>query len=102
MITIGFSVLDIKAGAFITPFFMQNQMMAVRLFKDCANDPAHMFCRHPDDYALYQVCEFDDASGAITPQEPLEYVGVAKQFKQQQEIPVESIVPAKVTTSHEK
>ena len=60
-----FAVMDTKADAFLQPFFMPNKGMAQRLFVDSANDANHMFCKHSEDYILYQIGEFDQRTGEI-------------------------------------
>lgn len=62
-----FSVYDSKAEAYLPPFFMNNSGAARRIFGDCANDPDHMFGKHPEDYTLFEIAEFDDASAVVTP-----------------------------------
>lgn len=76
-----FSVFDQKALAFMPPFFTPRSEQAVRSFTECANDPAHGFCRSPQDYTLYELGTFNDDSATfnILPQ-PLP-LGSAVQFK---------------------
>lgn len=60
-----FAVMDGKARAFISPFCLPTDGMAVRVFSDCVNDPAHMFGKHPEDFGLYKMGEFDPERGLI-------------------------------------
>ena len=60
-----FSIYDVKAGAYINPFFLPTVGMAVRTFIDCCKDSGHAFGQHPEDYALFQLAEFDNQSGNI-------------------------------------
>lgn len=60
-----FSIYDVKAGAFITPFFLPTQGMAVRTFIDCCNDENHAFGQHPEDYSLFVLAEFDNVHGTF-------------------------------------
>lgn len=69
-----FSVLDAKAGIFGIPFCEQRDETAIRAFADAVNDssnPHNMWNRHPEDFALYQVGEYEDNNGRI---EPLEVI----------------------------
>lgn len=61
-----YSVLDIKARAYIAPFTLPNDDMAVRAFKEAANDSTHMFCKHAEDYTLYRIGTFDDETGILS------------------------------------
>ena len=58
-----FSVYDKKADAFIPPFYYHMEAQAVRTFKDMVSNVDHAFGRHPEDYDLYAINVFDDASG---------------------------------------
>lgn len=60
-----FAVYDQKAGAFLPPWNLPTKAMAARTFSDCANDPNHAFGKHPSDYTLFHVGEFDDGTAKI-------------------------------------
>lgn len=62
-----FSVFDQKAQAYLPPFFMHAEGMAIRSFGDCIEDPEHQFGKHPEDYTLYEIGEFDDSKGMVKP-----------------------------------
>lgn len=57
-----FSVYDSKGTVYARPFFAHNVGSAVRSFADIANDKTHPIGQHPEDYALYQIGEWDDSS----------------------------------------
>lgn len=61
-----FAVHDTKAGAFLPPFIFHAEGMAKRVFADCVNDPKHAFGRHPEDYTLFRIAEYDDRTGTVT------------------------------------
>lgn len=61
-----FSVYDIKAEAYLPPFFLPTVGMAVRTFADCARSKDHQFGKNPEDYILYELGTFDDSSGVVT------------------------------------
>ncbi|AXL14769.1 nonstructural protein [Microviridae sp.] len=67
---LAFSVYDIKAKAFINPYFVPTEEVALRSFTDCVNATDHPFNKNPGDYTLTQIGEFDIISGVFTP-EPL-------------------------------
>lgn len=60
-----YSVLDTKAAAFTTPMFLQRDEMAIRAFSDAVKDPNHPMHKHPEDYHLYWIGEFDDTAGRL-------------------------------------
>ncbi len=66
-----FCVHDVKAKAYMQPWFLHQDGMATRAFADCVNDPEHNFGRHPADYTLFFIGVFDDATGMCITQAPM-------------------------------
>ncbi len=60
-----FTVYDTKALAYLPPFFLPNELMAKRVFGDMADDITHQFGKHPEDYSLYEMGEFDDGTAGF-------------------------------------
>mgnify|MGYP000079043217 CR=1 FL=1 len=60
-----YSVRDSKAEAFMVPFTMHNDGVAIRAFADMVRDENHAFSKNPEDYDLYYIGEFDDELAAI-------------------------------------
>lgn len=60
-----YSIYDCKAAVFARPFPAHNNGHAIRLFSDAVNDSKSDFNRHPEDYALYNLADFDDVEGRI-------------------------------------
>lgn len=71
MVTKCFSVLDSKASVFGTPFFSATAGSALRMFTDLVNDKNSIVSRHPEDFSLYVIGEFDDSTGVFRPEVPL-------------------------------
>lgn len=61
-----YSIYDEKAQAFITPFFLPNDALAMRAFKLSVADPGHQFNRSPFDFTLFKVGEFHITEGQVT------------------------------------
>jgi len=61
-----FSIYDSKAQAFMQPWFLPTEALALRAFADCVNDPEHNFGRHPEDYILHAVGAWSPESGTLT------------------------------------
>lgn len=61
------SVFDSAAGLYGRPFFVAATAVAVRSFSDEVNNsaPENGFYRHPEDYTLYRLCEFDESRGVF-------------------------------------
>lgn len=62
------SVQDRASSTFARPFVVPHRNIAVRDFTDEVNrvDPQNPLNKHPDDYDLYFLGEFDDSTGAIS------------------------------------
>lgn len=60
-----FGVYDVKAAAYLPPFFIVHVNLAKRTFSDCVNDPKHPFGMHPEDYSLHELGMFDDTTGRV-------------------------------------
>lgn len=60
-----FSIYDAAAAAYLPPFLLPNNAMALRSFSDCANDNNHAFARNPADYTLFCVGEFNDETAEL-------------------------------------
>lgn len=77
-----YSIMDNKAEAFLPPFFMHNDSVAMRAFADAVNDSTHQFFKNPNDYCLYRIGHFDDNTGVIVPAEGFDNLGLATTFKE--------------------
>lgn len=65
-----FSIHDSKAQAYFPPFFLPTIAMAVRTFEDMANDKNNNIGKHPEDFTLFHIGEFDDTTSIIEPSSP--------------------------------
>jgi hypothetical protein len=65
MITQVFSLFDTKAGIYGQPFFMQHVSQAVRAVQDLCSDGETTVGRHPADFTLCRLGQFDDNTGAF-------------------------------------
>ena len=57
------SVRDAAVEAFMRPFPAESEKQAVRSFSDECFNMESPFAKHPDDYTLYKVGEFDSETG---------------------------------------
>jgi len=60
-----FSIYDVKAGAFLQPFFSVSNGAAIRAFSDAVNDSKTQFAAHPEDYTLHELATFDDMNASF-------------------------------------
>ena len=61
-----FSVFDCKAEAYMVPMFMQSRGVAIRSFGAAAADEKHDFSKYAEDYTLFELGEFDEATGQFS------------------------------------
>lgn len=65
-----YSIFDVKVGIFMRPFFQQADGQAKRTFSDIANDDSHEIGKHPEDYSLHRVGDFNDQNGTLQGEVP--------------------------------
>jgi len=80
-----FAVHDTKVNAFMPPFTMRSRGEAVRSFMDAVSDGQSSFCKHPEDFALWSLGEWDDGSGMFT--SDVKVVMLAKEVQPHGELP---------------
>mgnify|MGYP000559693749 CR=1 FL=1 len=68
------SIHDVKAEAWMTPMFFQSSAQAVRSFGDAVRDGTSEFGKHPEDYNLFCVGEFDQDTGEVFGFEPIHLI----------------------------
>lgn len=91
-----FGIRDVKAKAFLQPFFSVTVDSAIRAFGDAVKDNAQ-FAKHPEDYILYELATFDDVAGDFVPLEKIHMLGVGTDFVSSvSAVPVRMDVPVGV------
>lgn len=75
-----FTVYDSKAETFLPPFFVPSKGIAIRAFEDCINSKDHHFGKHPADYTLFFLGEFDTDVGKFMLPETKQSVGNGVEF----------------------
>lgn len=58
-----YSLFDLKAAVYGTPFFMPNDGMAIRALIDLVSERGSMVGKHPEDFTLYRLGNFEDNGG---------------------------------------
>jgi hypothetical protein len=62
-----FSVHDVKSEVYSTPYCFKATGEAVRWFSDSSNDEKSTLNKHPEDFTLFELGEYDDSSCNYTP-----------------------------------
>lgn len=65
---------DVKAEAWLPPMFFQSNAQAVRSFGDAVRNENTEFGKHPEDYHLYVIGEFDEQSGELSVMSPVHLI----------------------------
>jgi hypothetical protein len=83
-----YTIFDTATGAYMRPFYMQSDGQATRAFKDLAVAADHEIGKHPEDYSLWRIGQFNDNKGELVPEDreclatALELVAVARRVDQ--------------------
>jgi hypothetical protein len=77
-----YTIYDEAAKAYITPFFMQNDGLAIRAFQDNVNSKDESnIAKHPEQFTLFKIGVYDDQRGVIDRIEHLKALGNGLEFK---------------------
>lgn len=79
-----YTIFDSKAEVYLQPFCMKAKGEAIRAFADHVNDGQSQFSKHPEDFTLFELGEFDDCKACINMHHTPISMGVAVEFKTQQ------------------
>lgn len=60
-----YSIRDSKGQMYNTPFYFHQHGQAERFVKQNLENPESMLSRYPEDFDLYYLGDFDDATGKI-------------------------------------
>lgn len=77
-----FAVRDMKALAYLQPFFSPSVGSALRAFGDAVNDTNCPFNKHPEDYVLFEIGTYDDSTAALEPLIPVKMYTMASDLIQ--------------------
>lgn len=75
-----FGVYDSKAEAYLQPWFAITAGAAIRAFSDAVNEGKSPLCKHPEDYILYELADFDDATGDFVRDGNVKMLGVGSSY----------------------
>ncbi|WNK14716.1 MAG: nonstructural protein [Microvirus sp.] len=77
---IAVSVRDRAADIFGSPAFVPNLGSAIRAFGDAVNGKDSDLSKHPEDFDLYVIGNYDDENGALESSDPKQ-VAIGKDMK---------------------
>lgn len=67
MIKYAVAIRDSRAEVFSDPLFFPARGAAVRAFADVVNDEKSEYAKHPEDYTLFYLGQYDDVAGTLIP-----------------------------------
>lgn len=75
-----FAVRDLKALAFLQPFYSPSVGSALRAFGDACNESGSPFNKHPEDYQIFEIGSYEDSDALLKSVSPLKLLGSASDF----------------------
>lgn len=69
-----FAIYDVKADAYLQPFFLPAVGLALRAFEELVADQNQPIGRHPTDFSLFHFGHFDDGTGKFDLYEAPEFI----------------------------
>lgn len=76
-----FVTYDSKAKSYCNPFCMATPEEAIRGFTDVANDPSTQFGKYPADFTLFEIGDYDVATGSVVTHDAKINLGTALDYK---------------------
>lgn len=64
-----YTIRDNKVEAYLPPFVAANPGTAMRMLVDDAKNPNSMLGKHPSDFELFEIGEWNDVMGMVNPLE---------------------------------
>lgn len=75
-----YGIFDSKVNAYVDQFFQRTRGEALRSWTTIASDPKHPVSKHPHDYMLFELGEFDNLTGTFKNHQSPQQLGMASQF----------------------
>ena len=77
-----FTVYDSKAEAYLQPWGNKTKGQAIRMFTDTVRDEKSNFNKHPEDYTLFEIGEYDESTAELLAHEAKISLGSAIEMLQ--------------------
>ena len=60
-----YTVYDGKVAAYLPPFYCRADGEAIRMFAESVMSEGHQFAKHPEDFTLFYIGEYDDETAKV-------------------------------------
>ena len=67
-----YSVYDVKVQTYSDPFLQPTDAAAFRVFEATVKNPKTLLGQNPEDFGLWRLGEFDQETGKLIPETPIE------------------------------
>lgn len=75
-----YAVYDLKALVYGPPMCFETNPAAVRFFTDLANDKSGNIGKHPTDFVLFEIGQYDDTNAELGATIPPVKLGLASDY----------------------
>lgn len=87
-----YSIYDVAAKAYMQPFFMHNDGLALRAFQDNVNTKEeNQISKHPEQFTLFCLGEYDDSKGQFQSLEAPKAMAVGTEVLMEKKYPAAEI-----------
>lgn len=62
-----YSIFDSKAEVYLPPFYQKTHGESIRTVTESVTNSDSMLSKHPGDFTLYYLGDFDDETGLVAP-----------------------------------
>ena len=86
-----YTIYDQAANAYMQPFFMQHDGLAIRTFADNVNsEDKSSIAQHPGQFTLFKIGVFNDSEAKIEPSD-IKSLGNGLEYKNKNNAPLSSV-----------
>ncbi|QXP44228.1 MAG: nonstructural protein [Arizlama microvirus] len=77
------AIYDAKTCIYKHPFMGLTKGAAIRTFIDVVNDEGSEICRHPEDFTLFHIADYEETTGDYNIKTPHDSLGTGVEYKKE-------------------
>lgn len=93
-----FALYDKAVNAYLQPFYCRSLGEAIRSFTELSNDKSTNVARHPTDFDLMYLGEYDDSAGIFATASPARIIGATEVLKEDNVLPPGRDLPQRLAS----